>query len=190
MSTYRERREARAARLAEWADKRETRGTAAVSRARDMGSVIPFGQPILVGHHSERADRNYRNRIGATYDRGYADLAKAEQMRRRADGITAAAERAIYSDDPDALERLAERIAELVAERDRIKAFNTSCRAQVGGDESLLTDAQRAQLDSVRRHMPISLGKRGQMPAYALSNLSGNIRRQQQRLEQLRRDAD
>ncbi|MFW9890062.1 MAG: DUF3560 domain-containing protein [Candidatus Thorarchaeota archaeon] len=31
--------------------------------AKQMMDVIPMGQPILVGHHSERADRRYRERI-------------------------------------------------------------------------------------------------------------------------------
>ena len=188
MSTYRERREARAERLRGWADKRETRGTAAVDRAADMASVIPFGQPMLTDHYSYRRDRNYRTRIADTFDRGYADLTKANEMRSRADNIEAAADHAIYSDDPDAIERLTERIAELEAERARIKAFNASCRRTPGGDASLLDDRQRAQLDSVRRHSAFQLGKQGQMPGYALINLGGNIRRQQQRLDALRRN--
>ncbi len=28
-----------------------------------MAQAIPFGQPILVGHHSEKRDRRYRGRI-------------------------------------------------------------------------------------------------------------------------------
>lgn len=186
MSTYRERREARAERLTEWADKRETRGTAAVEHAREMGSAIPFGQPMLVDHYSYGRDRRYRDRIGRTYDRGFADLAKAEQMRSRAAGIAAAADHAIYSDDVDAIARLEARIADLNAERDRIKAFNASCRKTPGGDVELLDAAQRAQLTSVRTHCPYQLGKQGQMPGYALTNLSGNIRRQVQRLAALR----
>lgn len=189
MSTYRERREARAARLTEWADKRETRGTAAIERASEMASVIPFGQPMLTDHHSYKRDRNYRGRIAGTYDRGFADLAKADSMRNRAASITAAADRAIYSDDADAIERLEQRIAELNAERDRIKAFNASCRTTIGGDPALLDDAQRAALASVKAHTPYTLGKRGQMPGYALTNLSGNIRRQTQRLDALRKQA-
>ncbi|MEE8059026.1 MAG: DUF3560 domain-containing protein [Pseudomonadales bacterium] len=36
-------------------------------RAKDMAPVIPFGQPILVGHHSEHRDRRYRDRIHNTF---------------------------------------------------------------------------------------------------------------------------
>lgn len=187
--TYRERREARADRLEEWAGKREASGTAAVERAREMGAAIPFGQPMLVDHHSYRRDVNYRNRIGRTYDRGFEDLAKARGMASRAAEIRAQAEHAIYSDDDDAIVRLEARIVELEAERDRIKAFNASCRKVAGGDASLLDERQRGQLASVRTHTPYTLGKQGQMPGYALSNLTGNIGKQRKRLEELRRRA-
>ena len=39
--------------------------------ARDMASIIPFGQPILVGHHSEKRDRNYRGRIHKKFERSF-----------------------------------------------------------------------------------------------------------------------
>jgi hypothetical protein len=58
-------------------------------RARDMAGVIPFGQPILIGHHSEGRDRNYRRRIGNTFDRAAATATEAEEAARRADASRA-----------------------------------------------------------------------------------------------------
>lgn len=193
MTTYRERREARADRLEGWAAKREQRAAADLARARQMGDAIPFGQPILVGHHSEGRDRRYRDRIHNTYGRAFESQEKAESMASRAASIRDQAAGAIYSDDPDAIERLEERIAKLEAERDAIKAYNASARkaAKTGGtgDESLLLPAQRRDLASARRHSAYSLGKGDAMPAYHLSNLSGNIKRQRDRLAQLKRAA-
>ena len=190
MTTYRERREARADRLEGWADKREQRGEATVARAREMGAGIPFGQPVLLGHYSAGRDMRYRERIGSTYDRGFEDLRKADEMGRKAESIRAAAAHAVYSDDADAIERLTERIEGLEAERARIKAYNTSCRSAAGPDESLLDEKQRADLASCRRYSPYQMGKRGEMPGYALSNLGGNITKQRKRLEQLQAAAD
>lgn len=184
--TYRERRERRAERLREWAGKREAKADAALNQARAMSDVIPFGQPILVGHHSQGRDERYRARIGATYDRAYEHATKAQGMTRRADGIEAQLAGAIYSDDPDAIEQLQARIANLEAERDRIKAYNATCRKDTP-DESLLTDKERADLESVRRYAPYQLGKGGAFPGYKLSNLNGNITRNRQRLESLKR---
>lgn len=184
MSTYRERREARAERLREWADSRDRKADAAYAAARQTADAIPFGQPMLTDHYSYRADRGRRERMRANFERSHEHAAKAEQMRARADSIEAQAARAVYSDDPDARERLAERIAGLEAERDRIKAYNATCRKGTP-DLSVLDDRQRADLASVARHAPYQLGKGGAFPAYALSNLSGNIARLRKRLEGL-----
>jgi len=187
--TYRERREAKAERLREWADKREAKSKAALSQADAMYDAIPFGQPILVGHYSEGRDRRYRDRAWNTMGRGVEHGRKAEEMRRRADNIEAAAERAVYSDDPDAAERLTERIAELEAERARIVAYNKSCRkaAKTGGtgDLSLLDDRQRAEIATLARVCPYQVRDGGAFPSYATSNLSGNIGRLRKRLAAL-----
>lgn len=185
--TYRERRAARAERLRNWADKREAKAEAGHERAHEMASAIPFGQPMLTDHHSYGRDRRYRDRISSTTSRAVEDGRKADEMRAKADNIEAAAARAIYSDDPDALPRLHEKLAELEAQRDRIKAFNASCRKGTPNPE-LLDDRQRADLASVTRHAPYQLGKRGEMPTYALSNLSGTIKRTRDRIAQLERE--
>jgi hypothetical protein len=159
MATTRERRERRVERLREWAAKRERSGQAALDQSRQMMDVIPFGQPILVGHHSERADRRYRDRAWNTMGRGVEDHRKAASMASRADNIESANDRAIYDDDPDVVERLTERISELEAQRAEIKAHNRAARK--AGEETL--------------------------PAYVLSNLGANIRRYKERLKRIER---
>ena len=189
MTTYRERRQARAERLRDWADKREAKSKAALDQSRAMVDAIPFGQPILVGHYSEGRDRRYRDRAWNTMGRGVEHGRKAEEMNRRADNIEAQAERAIYDDDPDAIERLTERIAELEAERKRITDYNKSCRkaAREGmtGDLSLLDDKQRADIATLARVCPYQIRDGGAFPSYAASNLGGNINRYRKRLATL-----
>lgn len=157
--TYRDRRLAKADRLREWAGKREQKAADAWAKAERMASVIPFGQPILIGHHSERGDRRYRARISSAFDRAAADAVHADQMARRADHIEAQVERAIYDDDPDAIERLAARIAALEELRDSIKASNAQAR------------------------------KDGQPAPRMSSNLSADIRRNKERLARLQSPA-
>ena len=182
--TYRERREAKAERLRVWAEKREQKAQQAFETTSQMQGAIPFGQPILVGHYSEGRDRRYRDRIDSTMRRGVEHSRKAEEFERRANGIEAAAERAIYSDDHDAIERLEERIAELEAERDRIKAYNASCR-KGQRNLDLLNEAERQDLLTLARVAAFQLGKKGEFPSYKLSNLSGNIKRNRDRLAEL-----
>ncbi len=68
---YAARLEARIDRMRQRADKELTEARATLDRAHQMAQAIPFGQPILIGHHSEGRDRRYRDRIHSTYERGF-----------------------------------------------------------------------------------------------------------------------
>lgn len=189
MSTYRERREARADRLDGWADGRERKAGAEYERASAKADAIPLGQPILVGHHSEGRDRRYREGISRGFERSFEHAKKARKMSSTAAEIRRQADHAVYSDDVDAVERLEARIAELEGERARWKAYNAACRKARRRDLDaleLLDDAQRGKLLSVAQHSSFSLGQYGEAPAYVMSNLAGNIRRQKLRLERIR----
>jgi hypothetical protein len=176
MTTHRERREARAERLRDWAEKRQTNAEATLEADRPLTSDHAYNtQP---GHIPGR------DRVIARQDRAYASLDKADRMKSRADGIENQLANAIYSDDDDATARLRERITSLEAERDRIKAYNATCR-KGHPDTSILTAEERAELLSTARHSPYMLGKGGQFPAYHLTNLGGNITRNRKRLAAL-----
>jgi hypothetical protein len=163
MSTYRERREARAARLQEWAEKRETRAAAVFKSNEPYTSDYAFNtQP---GHIP------VRSRIIRQEDRAFESLQKADSMKSRADSILAAADHAIYSDDPDAIERLRERISELEAKREQMKAANAAYRKE--------HRAELKEMTPYQRHHAVPF------PSYALTNLSGNLTRNKKRLAAL-----
>ena len=185
MTTYRERREAKADRLREWADKREVKAEAGFKKADDIADMIPFGQPILIGHHSEGRARRDQDRIQSGMRSGIENSRKADDFRRRADGIERAADNAVYSDDTDAIERLEERIAEREAERDRIKAFNASAR-KGELDLSILTPKEQEKILGIAKVASYQLGKGGAFPGYHLTNLGATIRKDKKRLEGLR----
>lgn len=175
MTTYRERREARAERLRGWAEKREQRAEAVFETNRPYTSDYAFNtQP---GHIPARA------RIIAQEDRQFESLRKAESMKSRADGIESQLASSIYSDDPDAIERLQAKLADLEAERARIKAYNASCR-KGRRDVSLLTEREQEALLSAIRFQPQAC-KGGAMPSYHLSNLSGRIKATRDRIARL-----
>jgi len=179
--TYRDRREAKSDRLEEWAEKRETKAATAYEGARQIADMIPFGQPILVGHHSEGRHRRDLDRIDRGMRRSFEDAQKAEEMRSRAAGIRSAAKGAIYSDDPDAIEALEARIVALEADREKIKNHNRAMRRPGACDHPADCDC--------RSRFPRECGcKSHPLPAYHLANLSGNISRQRARLEVLRVD--
>jgi hypothetical protein len=184
--TYRERREARTERLREWAEKREAKSEAAFGRAEQISSVIPMGQPILVGHHSEGRHRRDIGRIESGMRKGVEHSKMAQRHSERAGNIEGQLERSIYSDDPDAIEALEARIESLEAERSRVKAYNVSCR-KGKPDTSLLDESQRKQLAGLLKIGSVFIGKGGQFPSYHLQNLGGNINRNKKRLASLKR---
>lgn len=173
MSTYRERRERRAEDLRRQAATRDARSDAARAKGDAISGMIPFGQPILVGHHSEGRHRRDLARIDRAFGETVENARDAEERRRKADEIERQAERAIYDDDPDAVERLEAKLADLERERNERKAANTAYRAAHRDELRGMTAYERSQA------VPF--------PSYSLTNLSGNITRTRQRLERLRR---
>lgn len=161
--TYRERRAARAERLREWADKRRARAGAQLTSQPDLRHDWAFiTQP---GHIPERA------RMNAADDRAFRSLNKADGMASRADEIDRQADHAIYSDDPDAVDRLRERIAELEAKREAMKARNAAYRKD--------HRAELAAMTAYERSVAVPHAD------YELANLGGNLSRQKARLKAL-----
>lgn len=173
--TYRELQEAKAARLREWAAKREARAAAVFQAGERFHGDHAFNtQP---GHIPERA------RLIAREDRAHESLRVADRIESRAAHIEAAADHAIYSDDPNAVQALEARIAGLEAERERIKAYNASCR-KGARDLSLLTEEDKRTLAGCLQFQPYAC-KDGQFPSYHLAGITSNIAKQRERLRVL-----
>jgi hypothetical protein len=120
MTTYRERREAKAERYRQWADKRETDAAAVfANHERYRGDIAFNTQP---GHIPLRA------RVIAREERAFESLAKAKSMSSKAGTIESQLDESIYDDDPDAIERLEAKLAGLEARRTEIKARSAEMR--------------------------------------------------------------
>lgn len=179
---YERRHAAKVERFQGYADNAQKRANAASRSARAATEGIPFGQPILVGHHSERGHRAALRKQNRRYERARDEQDRADHWNHRAAIVEK--DHNIHREDPAARVKLEAKIAALEAERDRIKAYNASCRHSAR-DLSLLDDQQRENIESVARHQPSQMGKGGGFPGYALSNLNGNLRRYKERLDAL-----
>jgi hypothetical protein len=183
--TNREMREGRRDRRREWAEGRRSKADAAHQDSADAVAPIPMGQPILKGHHSQRRHERALERSRKTAIQAVEHSKMAEHHDARADNIDGQLETSIFDDDPDAIERLRDRIAQAEQSRDRIKSFNASCR-RGQPDLTLLNDDERSDLRSI---VQVGFaGPKGQFPSYKLSNLGGRIRGYRQRLERLEAD--
>lgn len=71
------------------ADRKATEADVAFGRAKAIGDMIPFGQPILVGHHSERRHRKDIGRIDRATGAGVEAYRDSVEAARRADASRA-----------------------------------------------------------------------------------------------------
>lgn len=179
MTTYDEKRQAKIERLQASAEAKRKEATRRYETAHDAASRIPFGQPILVGHHSEKADRANRNRIENGFCKSFELQDEAARLEARAQAI--ANNTAIFSDDPQASEKLEEKIAKLEARQDMMKKANALIRkndraglAYMGFSESRIDELLT----------PDFCGRVG-FADFELKNNNANLRRLKARAEQL-----
>lgn len=76
------------------AEATEQEATQLFEKADKMAEIIPFGQPILVGHYSEGRDRRYREKISNTILKSIETQRKAEYYKNRAEASSGFKERA------------------------------------------------------------------------------------------------
>ena len=162
MSTYEERREAKQDRLDARADKLRAEAARRFNAADRAVAGIPFGQPILVGHHSEGRHR-------AALARCDANVRAGIEAQRAAAAIPSAPTTAILASDDDATDLLAAEIARLEERQAHMNATN----ARVRKHNRAVMAAGGADLD------------RSGFEQFQLTNNSANIRRLKLRLANL-----
>lgn len=179
MNSYEQKQEARRERLLARAAKVRSLSEAFEQRSRSILDLIPLGQPILVGHHSERRHRRDIERVRAWTSKRFKLMSYADELERRADSVGAGG---ISSDDEDAVSKLQAEIAPLIEQRETMKRIN---KQFAKGGWAAVTDCPddlRRKGESVLLHQAY-YGK--PFPPYVFSNLGANIRRMQQRIEKL-----
>ena len=193
-SDFSERQERKKARLQKRAEKAKQEADQAYETTDRIAKSIPFGQPILVGHHSERGHRADLERIDRGMRKAIDKNREAEELLRRAEVVGSAG---ISSDDPDAVAKLGQKLELLLQKQDFMKRLNAAWRT-AGKPEPYAPEAtwehvQRdAEVDGealqqVRRDMARRWAWQpgAPFPAYALSNLSAEIRRVRMRIDDL-----
>jgi hypothetical protein len=184
--TRRERLERKIERRAEWAQKAAARSSQRFDAAHKIADAIPFGQPILVGHHSERHARADQDRIYNNMSKAVELQHLAEHHESKAAGLENMLNRAIFSDDSNATDALRARIAENEAKRDQMKQINALYRkADAAGLLALGID-----IDKLKAKLAEAGSYWGSAPhlPYELTNLGARIRDDKKRLEQVERD--
>jgi hypothetical protein len=173
---YNKRKQNRIQKAQHLAENNEIKSQQLYNEAKTMASGIPFGQPILIGHHSESRDRNYRKRIHNKFDKAFQTSEKAKYYHGKAETIES--NTAISSDDPEALVKLKEQLERLHANHAFMKAGNVFIRRKDKEAFIKLPGSSAALWDGVTTP---NFGYTG----FNLANSSASIKRIEQRIADL-----
>lgn len=183
MNHYEEKKQARIDRLRAAAQKAEKESTQLYDQAHKMAGMIPFGQPIIAGHHSEGRDRRYRGRIQSKLEKAFAAQDKAKEYASRA--AAAESNTAISSDDPEAVVKLREKLVGLEKLQETMKAANKIIKRKTGAHEVKIAELEALGIkDPARLFEPDFCGRIG-FPDYAITNNGAEIRRCKKRIEEM-----
>ena len=125
---YEERRQTRIDRMNSASSRLASEATAASMHSHDLLKDIPLGQPNIHG-----ALTGLMNKAHRAADRAVTSREKSNYYAEKAEA--AESNRAISSDDPNALDKLQAKLSALEAERDRVKADNKEAK-KAGGEQA------------------------------------------------------
>lgn len=153
-------------------------------QARELAGHIPMGQPILVGHHSEKRHRRHLGQI----DRLYAQAQEADERAKRYDRKAQSVGRGgISSDDPAAIEKLRAELEEIEEAHELGKKANRIARSKKKTEAEKIAEiiALGYNEETAKSLIePDYMGKVG-FPSYVLSGNTAKMRRIKQRIAEL-----
>lgn len=140
----------RAGRFEGYSDSAAARAAAARKSEEQISRYIPFGQPILVGHHSEMHARRDAERIASLAEKQYSERKRAEYWAERAKAVVAHAAR---RERPDVVAR---RIKTLEADLRKCQRNLDGVRASMDHWEDVMVvpkpDDPEAHITSVSQY--------------------------------------
>lgn len=188
-----ERMAARADKREQWAAGAKRAAASRFNAADRAVDGIPFGQPILVGHHSERRHRAALDRCDTNMRAGFERQEMAQHHAAVADTLRDRLETNIFSDDDDAIQQLEARIAEREAKCARVVELNKAIRRELKAGNGVLlagaldrigaTAEERTAIQGNARYGGTPL-----YPGYTNGNMRNLIRADRERIESIKRE--
>lgn len=174
-TSYEDKLEARRERYQELAEKAGKESSRYAKESEDMLSVIPMGQPILVGHHSEMRDRRYRQRAWDKMGKAYELSKKSDYYE---DKVKSVGKGGISADDKNAIKKLSDKYNSIKKLHDRMKEANKIIKSK-GTDEEKnkkLLEAGWTEQQAYKIMQPDYGGRVG-FPDYQLTGNTAEMRR-------------
>jgi len=173
---YQERIENKKERLEVRAENARAESNACFETAHRLGDVLPFGQPILVGHHSERKHRRLIENIDSNMRKSVEAQDKANYLEAKAESVGSAG---IAPDDPEAIQKLKEKLANLERSQEMMRSINKVIRSKHMSDEDKIEYMTQTQKLTEKLAVELLKGDfcgRTGFASYALQNNNAVIR--------------
>jgi hypothetical protein len=146
-----------------------------------------MGQPILVGHHSERADRAFRGRIDAKQHKAFDLSSKAAYYRDKAESVGTGG---ISGLDPDAVAKLEKELEKRIKAQEEMKAANRAVKMKdIEKGNAKLREMGYTDSNISELRKPDFCGRIG-YPDYMLQNNNASIRRIKERIAELKAQSE
>lgn len=117
---YEERKQMKKERYEELSEKARQRSKEHSEQHDRIANMIPLGQPIIVGHHSEGRYRRDIKRMKNAIEKSIREDEKANYYERKV--LSIENNNVISSDDPKAIEKLQDKLKSLEEQKIKIKA--------------------------------------------------------------------
>ncbi len=184
MNEYEARQEEKRERYLDRADKATAESDRRFKSSHDRADMIPFGQPILVGHHSEKRHRRDLERINNDMRKSVEASDKADYYKGKAAGVGTGG---ISSDDPEAVVKLKEKLDGLMKSQETMKACNKIIKSKKTSDAEKVAALGKLGITEPRGYdllKPDFCGRIG-FASYSLTNNNANINRIKKRIASL-----
>lgn len=191
--THESRKAARITRYENLIKKHQHLANERYKRYQSISSCIPLGQPILVGHHSERRHRADLKRIDHSMRKLSEHHDKAEYYKTKLESLLN--NNNIYSSDEDAINKLEIRLKLIVDKIEAFKQFNINWKSKGLEEAYKLWPFRRDIVESiVDCHKWTWNDEKGQrepidrriLPSYVLTNLNAKLKRYEDKLQSLK----
>lgn len=183
-NVYGDRSEIRRDRLLKQSASIKAESGRVLASAKSRADSIPLGQPILVGHHSEGRDRNFRAKIHSDMGKAYALEDKAAELLNQARAVGSA----IASDDPEALTKLQAKLKAAKHAHAVMVAANKAIRAHKGDQAAAIAAIVKTTgmlEENARVLLRPDFGDGMGFASYALSNSKAEIFRIERRIKEI-----
>ena len=184
---YEHEQEAKKDYLEERAAKKREQSSESFKRSHTLVEHIPVGQPILVGHHSEKHHRNTLDKSWAAIGKSVALDDEATKLESRAAGVGSGG---IASNDPQALQKLNMKLEGLIRNQETMKAVNKIIRrknlTKAEKIAAIVSDERLNETLAKERLEPDCFGGIG-FAQYTLRNNNVNIHSTKKRIASLER---